>query len=271
MNEIDKNEIKALKEQLKQTELRYLMAAQMGQYKAGFLARTSHELRSPLTSLISLHQLILSDLCDSPTEERDCIAQAQQAAFKLMKLLDAILAVAKTDYGMEPLQIQPLQVARVFADLECLTGMVAADRNLKLEFSPPDGSLYLLGERSCCRQVLLSLIDTAISILKDGSIQVTSHSLPREGRVLIRIDVDCDASIWSEPVPWHDETPTATPTAVKSFNQKLESSPGMKLKLSQNLLEIIQSDLTVLDLTAENHNQPLTRLECSFPLAKSAV
>ncbi len=55
------------------------MAAQMGQYKAGFLARTFHELGSPLTSLISLYQLILSDLCDSPAEERDCIAQAQQS------------------------------------------------------------------------------------------------------------------------------------------------------------------------------------------------
>lgn len=68
-----------------------------------------------------------------------------------------------------------------------------------------------------------------------------------------------------------DSTPLAKSSAIKSFNQQLESSAGMKLLLCKNLLEIIQSDLTVLDLTAENQNQPLTRLACSFPLPSVAV
>ncbi len=252
------NEIEKLQKQLKETQLAYQMAAQMGQYKAGFLARTSHELRSPLGSLISLHQLILSDLCDSPEEERDFIAQAQEAAFKLMKLLDAILAVAKTDYGTEPLQIQPLQVERIFADVECLTALQAANRNLTLEFLPPDPKLYLLGERARCRQVLLSLIDTAISVGQDGSIQVAASVSPTEGWVRIRIDVSCAASIWSEPVELLQQS---------LWNNKSEFSPGMKLLLSQNLLEIMGGHLKVFDLSPENGNQPLTRLECSLPLA----
>ncbi len=261
------NEIERLQKQLKETQLAYQMAAQMGQYKAGFLARTSHELRSPLGSLISLHQLILSELCDSPEEERDFIAQAQEAAFKLMKLLDAILAVAKTDYGTEPLQIQPLQVELIFIDVECLTVLQAANCNLKLEFLPPDPKLYLLGERSRCRQVLLSLIDTAISVGQDGSIKVTASGYPLEGLVRIQIDVSCAASIWSEPVDLLQQSPPQISAAVKTWNNKLEFSPGMKLLLSQNLLEIMGGHLKVFDLSPENDNQPLTRLECSLPLA----
>ena len=80
------DEIEALKEELKQTELALQMAAQMSQFKGGFLARTSHELRSPLSSLIGLHQLIVSDLCDDPEEEREFVAQAYQYALKLMGL-----------------------------------------------------------------------------------------------------------------------------------------------------------------------------------------
>jgi K+-sensing histidine kinase KdpD len=45
-------------QQLQQVQLAYQMAWEMSQFKAGFLARTTHELRSPLNGLIGLHQLI---------------------------------------------------------------------------------------------------------------------------------------------------------------------------------------------------------------------
>src|SRR4028118_383672 len=84
--EIHLEKFDALCEQLKQTQLAYQMAHEMSQFKSGFLARTSHELRSPLSSVIGLHQLILSDLCDSPEEEREFVAQANASALKLVKL-----------------------------------------------------------------------------------------------------------------------------------------------------------------------------------------
>ena len=46
--------------------LAYYQALELAQFKGGFLARSAHELRSPLSSLMGLHQLILTGLCDSP-------------------------------------------------------------------------------------------------------------------------------------------------------------------------------------------------------------
>ncbi|HBE52947.1 MAG TPA: sensor histidine kinase, partial [Cyanobacteria bacterium UBA11369] len=92
-------EISALKEELLRTQLAYRMATEMCQFKAGFLARVSHELRSPINSLIGLQQLILSDLCEDPAEEREFVAQANASALRMVALLDAILNVARTEYG----------------------------------------------------------------------------------------------------------------------------------------------------------------------------
>jgi signal transduction histidine kinase len=92
----DSDELQPLKEELKQTQLAYEMAKEMSQFKAGFLARTSHELRSPLSSLIGLHQLILQDLCDSPEEERQFVAQANTSALKMVKVLDDLVKVSKS-------------------------------------------------------------------------------------------------------------------------------------------------------------------------------
>jgi signal transduction histidine kinase len=82
------------------------MAKEMSQFKAGFLARTSHELRSPLSSLIGLHQLILADLCDSPEEAREFVAQANASALKMVKLLDEVIAVSKTEHGTNRLELR---------------------------------------------------------------------------------------------------------------------------------------------------------------------
>lgn len=88
---LDQEEMPPISQQLQQTQLAYFMAREMSQFKAGFLARTTHELRSPLNGLIGLHQLILSDLCEDPAEEREFIGQAHERTLKLLKLIDEIL------------------------------------------------------------------------------------------------------------------------------------------------------------------------------------
>jgi signal transduction histidine kinase len=59
------DDIDALKRELQQTRLAYHMAVAINHLKSSFLARVAHELRSPLSSMISLHQIILADLCES--------------------------------------------------------------------------------------------------------------------------------------------------------------------------------------------------------------
>ena len=56
--------IQTIEQELEATKLAYLMTAQISQFKSGYLAKTAHELRSPLSSLMGLHQLILVDLCE---------------------------------------------------------------------------------------------------------------------------------------------------------------------------------------------------------------
>ena len=156
------NEIDELKEELKQAQLAYQMAAQMSQFKAGFLARTSHELRSPLSSMIGLHQLILSDLCESPEEQKEFIAQAYHSALKLMKLIDEIVAVSKTEYGTNSLHLELLSLDSIFAEIDRLTHLQAANRNLKLRIEQPDPQLCVFADRNRLIQLIFNLIDSGI-------------------------------------------------------------------------------------------------------------
>jgi len=250
------HEVPALLEQLKHTQLAYHLAHQVSQFKGGFLVRTAHELRSPLNSLIGLHQLILADLCDDPAEERRFIAQAQDSALKLVKLLDEILDVARVEHGTNSLEIQPLQLAPLLQEVHQFTYMLAANRNFSLRLSPLDPEIYVLADPRWLRQVLLHLVDTCIAQMQEGSISI-SMSKPAMQVVSIWLDVQLDVSHWSEPINLLQIPPD-------ELCQDATLSPGLVLLLNQTLLESMQGSLKILQSPMAVDSQML-RLEVTIP------
>ncbi|AFZ26917.1 histidine kinase [Cylindrospermum stagnale PCC 7417] len=252
-----------LLQQVKQTQLAYYMAAQMSQFKAGFLARTTHELRSPLNGLIGLHQLILSDLCENPAEEREFIALAHERALKLLKLIDEILSIARTEHGNSKLEIQPLALAEVLQEVDKLTYMLAANRNFPFLVLPPASEIYVLADPRWLRQVLVNLVDTAISQMEFGSICLSSSVAPTNKYVYIWLDLPTHGVLWSEPIDLikFEDKP------AQSEQENVALSPGMKLLLNQTLLEVMGGKLEVLfSPTDKEANERLTRLQISIPL-----
>jgi signal transduction histidine kinase len=261
------NEIEDLKQELKQTQLAYQMAAQMSQFKAGFLARTSHELRSPLSSLIGLHQLILADLCESPEEQKEFITQAYNSAIKLMALIDEIVAVSKTEYGTNQLKMESLQLADIFTEIYNLTHLQAANRNLKLTVMPPDYSVYVYADRARLIQSIINLIDSGIALMKEGKIQLVMITAEKSEEIQLEISFDCSAQMWLEQSSIEQPVISNDLSEVRDLVQNINLSPNMRLLLSQTLLETMGGSLNLLDLSLSNQNQDATKfsLTCKKP------
>jgi K+-sensing histidine kinase KdpD len=258
------NEIEKIKNELKQTKLAYHKVLQMSQFKAGFLARTAHELRSPISSLMGLHQLIICDLCDDPEEERKFLNEAYQSAQKLIKILDQIIAVSKLDYGSIPLEINSIQLAALFTEVAHVTSLQAANRNLNLQIFPPHSDLYILADSHSFLQVLIILIDTAIKFT-EGEIKVWAEVSDCANLVQIIIETKGLQNFQAEPTDLLQQTPEASLEAIKSCRQTLEISPGMKLLLAQTLLETMEGQLEIIQSVSEIEQKPVTRLKCLIP------
>jgi hypothetical protein len=262
----DSQNLQPIQEELKQTQLAYQMAKEISQFKAGFLARTSHELRSPLSSLIGMHQLILSDLCDSPEEEREFVAQANASAMKMVKLLDEVIDVSKTEHGTNRLEIRSLPLTRVFDDLHALTHLQAANRNLQLEIIAPNPAIYVAADPRRFRQVLRVLVDSAIAQMNEGSIRVSTSSLPDDREARIWIDIQSPDRIWSESIDLLSQTPDNNAQS----NETGSVSAGLTLLMAQTLVEVMQGRLELLpisdDPTTSDSTQTSIRLQCSMPL-----
>ncbi|MBI1242617.1 MAG: sensor histidine kinase [Nostoc sp. RI_552] len=258
----DQAEVSQLLQQIKQTRLAYRMAQEMSLFKAGFLARTSHELRSPLNGLIGLHQLILSDLCENPEEEREFIAQANERALKLLHLIDEIINIARTEHGTNKLDIQAHCLATILEEVDKLTYMLVANRNLPLRVVLPDPEIYVLADYRWLRQILLNLVDTAIAQMHFGSISLSTSFSPTNNTLYIWLDLPTHALTVSESLD-------LMKSEVENFQideDKATLSPGMKLLLNQTLLEVMGGKLEIIPYpTSEERTTELTRLQVSIP------
>lgn len=260
----DEQQVRLLSHQLKQTQLAYQMAAEMSLFKAGFLARTSHELRSPLNSMIGTLQLILSDLCESPEEEREFIQHAHASALKMVRLLDQIIFVAKTEYGTDTMDIHAIQLAKVMDEVEDLTGMQAANRSIRLKIEPPDEEIYVLADLPRLRQVLVSLVDTAIAQMSEGSVKVSVNPSPETGFVHIWVDDQRPISAWSES--W--DLLKSSLEKEQTPSDQMTLSPGMRLLMNQTLLSLMNGRLEVLAVPSEGEESNFNRTQCSIPIVK---
>ncbi|OKH27759.1 sensor histidine kinase [Chroogloeocystis siderophila] len=248
---------------LQQTQIAYHLVRELSQFKAGFLVRTAHELRSPLNSLIGLHQLILSDLCDNPAEEREFVAQAHQLALKLVKLLDEILDVARIENSSNHLEIQPLQLTAVIEEIAHLTQTVAADRSIKIQVSPADPEIYILADPQWLRLVLLNLVDICIPKMEAGSITISSQTSLDTESVDIFFDVPLPIDTWSEPLDAMQFEQQIS-TTVAADNHTL--SAGCKLLLNQTVLELMQAKLSFLPIARDVDVAQSTRIQVTIPL-----
>lgn len=275
--------------------LAYYLTAEQSQFRAGFLARTAHELRSPLSSIISLHQLVLSDLCEDHDEERECVAQAYNATQKLLALLDSLIMVSKAECGSSSPSLQPVSLAGIFEEVHALTHLLAQNRNLRLTIEPVEPDITVQTDARRLQQVLVMLVDMAIMLMDDGAIRMAAQSTD-QGWVEIWLDDYRPAIAWQEPLNLiklvsQDQEQLmqrlltqirqGSPISVQAIEAHLPGSSrspvsvGMALMMCQILMEMVGGRLEIIDVpsvedTNANAFNPSgrSRLSCCVPLAE---
>lgn len=254
--------IQSLEADLAQTRAAYYLASQMSKFKGGFLARVSHELRSPINGLIGSHQLILSDLCDDPAEEREVLAQANQSAMKMIDMLDRVLNVARTEDGRNPMSIQALSLAQIFEEVHYLTAMQAANRNIPLNVIVPQPDIYVLADEDWLKQVLVNLVEAGITPFGNEAISVTAQGAADGQTAYITIDAEFPPEFKSEPL---DLLQKELPNDRLVENSEL--SLGLTMLMNQTVLELMKGSLEIQGSLPGEGSEALSRIQCLLPLA----
>ncbi|RAM49211.1 MAG: sensor histidine kinase [Hapalosiphonaceae cyanobacterium JJU2] len=258
----EKQDVVKLQQQIKQTQLAYEMAREMSQFKAGYLARTTHVLRSPINGLIGLQQLILADLCEDPQEEREFIKQAHERTLKLLNLIDEILTVARLEHGTNKLDLQPRSLTQLLQEVYDLTYMLAENRNFPFKVLLPESNLKVVVDSRWFKQVLINLIETAIAQIEEGSIYISTQPSSSDNLVYIWLDVPKQGVLQSEPI----DLISSKNQVAKTDENNITFDPGMKFLLSQTILEVMGGNVEIVPfpLTTEQA-EDIARLQITIP------
>ncbi len=136
-----------------------------------FLANMSHEIRTPMTAILG-HIDILSEMLDGP-EQRKYLETVRENGKFLLGILNDILDLSKIDAGKLNIEREPVELARLLAEVRSLMNVRAMEKGvgLSIEF----GSLVPLSIKSDAirlRQILLNLLGNAIKFTELGTVRL---------------------------------------------------------------------------------------------------
>ena len=154
---------------LETLQLAYDRLRHQAQQQAAFLGTASHELRSPINQIISLHQLILEDLCENPAEEREFIAQANQAIQTVLKNLDLLITLSKFDIGALHPRLTPTLLDPLITRVQRMIETQCTNRHCRLIVGPVEATLQVQTDPAWLEQALVMLIEAALA---QGSPQI---------------------------------------------------------------------------------------------------
>jgi len=203
---------------VEETKRAYAEAA-AAKMKEEFLTVVSHELKSPLTSIISFAQLLsderLGKLSEKQKEALEIITQSSQ---RLRDLVDSLLAVSRLESGMVKFKMRKLQlsdlVLEVVKKLEPLAALKKISISQNVAKLPP-----VKADREELAKVLTNLLDNAIKYTAPGG-RVTIESERKRGFVIVKV-TDTGVGIAPEDMP----------KLFTKFFQADKSRPGSGLGL----------------------------------------
>jgi len=155
-------------------------AIEANELKSALVANISHEVRTPLSGILSISELLARDpKLDSDTA--DSASRIFAASKRLMTILNDLLDFAKLEAGRVDTENIPFSVVEIVDEVIGLTKNKAEAKGLVLAAVITEAPTMLQGDPSKVRQVLLNLINNAIKFTEEGGIELTVKA--RDGRI----------------------------------------------------------------------------------------
>lgn len=158
---------KRLRETQKGLETAVRDANKANATKTVFLARMSHEMRTPMNAILGMSTVAKDMLEDPQTTPKDVdiqINQIEVSAKHLLGLVNEILETSKLDTAVIKLKKEPMVMSDLIKDVSTIVKDFCDDTNVKFKIDMPElGNKTFLSDQTRIRQVLISLFTNAIN------------------------------------------------------------------------------------------------------------
>ncbi|MBN4064683.1 HAMP domain-containing histidine kinase [Dehalococcoides mccartyi] len=216
--------------------------AKISNEKTQFVTQVSHELKTPLTSVIAFTDLLIGK-SDVPLSVRQAghLKVVKRNAEYLRLLVNDLIDVSQLETGQITIEPKPILLNNLMTDLQTTFGPIVERKQQKLIVRETSRALLVNGDHLRLLQVLSNLVGNATKYSKAGStIVVSSRPFPQ----YIEINVTDEG----EGMPDTDKA-----HAFEMFyrgtteSSRQESGTGIGLAVSKMIIEAHKGTISIED------------------------
>ncbi|MCC4602513.1 response regulator [Xanthomonas campestris pv. badrii] len=148
---------------------RQQLAEQASVAKSHFLATLGHEVRTPMTGVLGMSELLLATPLDA--KQRSHVDAIRKAGAHLLRLVNDALDLARIEAGKLELVQQPFDPSQLTQELADFMHPIVEARGLQFRYRNqlPSG-LMVVGDATRVRQILINLLGNAIKFAERGEV-----------------------------------------------------------------------------------------------------
>jgi signal transduction histidine kinase/CheY-like chemotaxis protein len=198
-----------------------------------FLAFLSHELRSPLNTILGWAKILLTKEINE-TVRKNALETIERSARLQSKLIDNLVDSARISSGKLRLELVELNFFEVLKNIYETQKPLAEAKNVSLEFTYDKENITVLGDSMRLQQMFTILVSAALkSTASGGHINIAAQTEENEATVIIQDD-------------GQGINPESLPGIFEQFQQSGEKKPFSAIALGM--------ELSIVKILAEKHN-----------------
>lgn len=208
-------------------------AQRADQAKSEFVASLSHEVRTPISVIIGISDMLADSKLNE--EQKDLVRTLQRSGHNLLALVNDILDLSKIEAGRLEIESIPFDVLAIARDVRRQLDQAAAGKGIAFDVKLGKGiPPRVYGDPGRLRQVLLNLAGNAIKFTSDGGVELEIAVEKRRGDEVAMSFVVSDTGVG---IP-ADELPRLFEryTQIDASTARVSGGSGLGLPISQELV-----------------------------------
>ncbi len=155
--------------------------------KNEFISNASHELKTPITTILGFSELIMSGIGTCDHVVKDYINKIHNETIKMRNTINELLYLSNLDYRSPSIMLdEEVDLDQVLSDLIYDYVNMAKDRNIIINYNKK-GNTVIKGSESLIIHLFSNLIDNAIKYNKDNGI-ININLIENENTISVIIE-----------------------------------------------------------------------------------